>query len=319
MKPTHIGIDAQGVFCVEVSEIECTVGSDFFERKEALEAAMKNRVYFKDEKLVRDLLWDTVFKFLNKEKLPSRGYELYPIPDGYEVKLESPDCDCPITDCVCVHRYSILVPKQDSRCKEYCNCAREAMKSGANRDWVDQTQDECPLKPKQEFKTVGAIDAGKFKNWADTGISHKVPKQEEPSGYQGYCPSCGQVVTTNMQGNILDGHKCVPKQPVKDDAVYLKGFYTKEQLSTFVNPKQEKPTSIEEDALKEKAYEYFAKDEATIIGSFIAGAKYQESNREFVFKLLNDFLTCYTNDGSSKKEAIENYLNSNPIFKQENK
>lgn len=37
-----------------------------------------------------------------------------------------------------------------SNCKEYCNCAREAMASGACRDWVDGTQDNCPLRPKEE-------------------------------------------------------------------------------------------------------------------------------------------------------------------------
>lgn len=34
-----------------------------------------------------------------------------------------------------------------TNCKVFCNCASEAMKRGANRDWVDGLENECPLKP----------------------------------------------------------------------------------------------------------------------------------------------------------------------------
>lgn len=30
--------------------------------------------------------------------------------------------------------------------KKYCDCAREAMDRGANRDWVDGTEETCPFR-----------------------------------------------------------------------------------------------------------------------------------------------------------------------------
>ncbi len=32
----------------------------------------------------------------------------------------------------------------DPRCKVFCTCAKEAMARGANRDWVDGLEDQCP-------------------------------------------------------------------------------------------------------------------------------------------------------------------------------
>jgi len=34
--------------------------------------------------------------------------------------------------------------------EKYCDCAREAMKRGANRDWVDGTEDDCPFRKTKE-------------------------------------------------------------------------------------------------------------------------------------------------------------------------
>ena len=43
-------------------------------------------------------------------------------------------------------------------CKEYCNCAAEAMARGASRDWVDGTQDQCPLRPLEELDAKQVIN-----------------------------------------------------------------------------------------------------------------------------------------------------------------
>lgn len=37
-------------------------------------------------------------------------------------------------------------------------------------------------------------------------------------GYEGYCPVCGQVIKTNIQGNEIGEHTCNPtNEPIKSD------------------------------------------------------------------------------------------------------
>jgi hypothetical protein len=80
------------------------------------------------------------------------------------------------------------------------------------------------------------------------------------------------------------------------------------------------PTSIEE-AMLQRAYEYFAKDEATIIGGFIAGAKHQSENN-LSDKYLNKIKeVCEAVDGNllvmpAAIQAIQALINE---YKQESK
>jgi len=149
----------------------------------------------------------------------------------------------------------------DSNCKTYCNCAEEAMESGASRDWVDGTQDNCPLKPKQEFKTVGAIDAGKFKNWADAGTSHKVPTQDSDF-------ICGDEIIDGLSKCKVQCDACkpkeYPKQPTSIDECDMcepvSGFYLGTTCPKCYRPfraVKSQPTSIEEDVYTKEDFDKF--------------------------------------------------------------
>jgi len=256
MRPTHIGIDAQGVFCVEAPEkpddkpYRKTDDLDGFlkadiEYHEALKQAMKNKVYLKDGNY---LIYQ--YGFIEGE--------LYPIPEGFDVKINH-DCKRQKHENVVCHEkcyytngglktcdlYAVLVPKQNG--------------IEMNHAVVDEgigAGDDYPVIPKGYEENVKGLDQLK------ATIEKRLDELKQPTSIE---EAIGKAWEKDARGR---NEPCNPL-----------------------------------------AFRY----------GFIAGAKYQESNREFVFKLLNDFLTCYTDDGSSKKEAIENYLNSNPIFKQENK
>ena len=137
MKPNAIALNKHGkIVALEAPEkSHYIIDDDGLERyKETLKTAIENGVEFKHTEITAMAMG------LHDGEL-EQG-KLYPVPDGYEIKIKK--------DYIELEEYAILVPKQESKCKEYCNCAREAIKSGANRDWVDGIQDNCPLKPKQE-------------------------------------------------------------------------------------------------------------------------------------------------------------------------
>jgi len=233
MKPNKIVLTDQGIGCIEAPEkpepsyshiaSSLYINTQWYKEtggykhpmdwyNEKLEAAIKQAVLFKDQSHIKRLLSFNGISSLSDN-------ELIPIPDGYEIELETKDlCDYEGEELweITPHlvKYAILVPKQvdidpdvkdalnkggywdlidddkpkqepvkgagddypvidlkhenlmsnlrdsmdqlcgipkqESKCKEYCNCAREAMQEGANRDWVDGIQDKCPLIPKQE-------------------------------------------------------------------------------------------------------------------------------------------------------------------------
>jgi hypothetical protein len=148
MKPNVIILEDDGLYCFEAPEkleyLDKYGNPHEEDYNKALEAAKKQKVRFKDQVFARSL-----FNHMEYNKL-------YPVPDGYEIKIENKEWSekLPSGSFIQYDQYAILVPKKESNCKEYCNCAEEAMKRGASRDWVDGTQDNCPLKPKQELVPV---------------------------------------------------------------------------------------------------------------------------------------------------------------------
>jgi hypothetical protein len=114
MKPNSIGIDAQGVFCVEAPDKLSYRNLQFYlkvkEYQEALEQAMKDRKYFKPETyLLEEGNTSLFFKDLKRGMFIKRG-ELYPIPEGFEVRIERTNMPCDGKNCKLV---ALLVSKQE--------------------------------------------------------------------------------------------------------------------------------------------------------------------------------------------------------------
>jgi hypothetical protein len=80
----------------------------------------------------------------------------------------------------------------DKNCKEYCNCAAEAMARGANRDWVDGTQDKCPLKPTEEMDAKEVIT--RFAKRLGVSYDEAMKKLEE----------FGKILSSNNEKNSND-------------------------------------------------------------------------------------------------------------------
>lgn len=73
---------------------------------------------------------------------------------GWEIINQWDGDDIPVTtdpDAAWIDRRQIarLVKPKEDRCNgsKFCDCAKQAMTNGANRDWVDQTEDNCKFKP----------------------------------------------------------------------------------------------------------------------------------------------------------------------------
>jgi len=123
MKPNAIVLTDQGIGCIEAPEkpessyIHTTsslyINTQWYKEtggykdpmtwyNEKLELAMKNVVLFKDKQLTFDML--------SKQKcFPYEERKLYPIPDGYEIKIVNTGTSFKKA----MEGYAILVPKQE--------------------------------------------------------------------------------------------------------------------------------------------------------------------------------------------------------------
>jgi hypothetical protein len=109
MKPNAIVITDKGIGCIEAPEpIEGGFTSDYLE---ALEAAMKQVVLFKDQYFTANKL----AALLSIDKF--KQDKLYPVPDGYEIELEYGDGRTFVKNPTYPEAFprvrAILVPKQD--------------------------------------------------------------------------------------------------------------------------------------------------------------------------------------------------------------
>ena len=125
MKPTHIVLTDKGIACIvapekpEPSYLHITsslyINTQWYKEtggykdpmtwyNEKLEAAMKQVVLFKDQ---LEISWTL--------GIPMEKGKLYPVPDGYEIKIKNGepcvDLDCHVPQDH-IHQYAILVPKQ---------------------------------------------------------------------------------------------------------------------------------------------------------------------------------------------------------------
>jgi len=119
MKTNAIVLTDQGICCIEAPVgfrpnciYDCS-GNDICECQNydsAIEAAMKQAVLFKDQSQIKRLLSFNGISSLSDN-------ELIPIPDGYEIKIETHSIyngkDNPSIE------YAILVPKKET---ENCQC-----------------------------------------------------------------------------------------------------------------------------------------------------------------------------------------------------
>jgi len=120
MKPNAIVFDGKGVGCIVAPDITNSVIDHHWELRynKALEAAMKNIVYFKPEDLeMVTTKIQIAGGFLNRLE---KG-KLYPVPDGYEIEIkEEPSEDSGIDGSgppyskVDFESYVVLVPKQET-------------------------------------------------------------------------------------------------------------------------------------------------------------------------------------------------------------
>ncbi len=131
MKPNTIILEDDGLYCFEAPEkpdFQKTFASDntytwnkyLIDLKnyhDALEAAKKQKVKFKNFKVIKNLHVNTIIVVDGYEMAIEKG-KLYPVPDGYEIKIEQPCKDGCESSSYCLDTcaksgYAVLVPKQE--------------------------------------------------------------------------------------------------------------------------------------------------------------------------------------------------------------